>query len=275
MSIGGAFRADAPAPTLGLDTASAEAYGLVTLADQFSRNAEVTVRDAASRRRSALREAQMALRKASRHEKRSTFWSRVARTASKVGAVAGIVGGVAAAGVSGGSSLVIAAALAGAALSASSFVMRETGADVELGTLKIGAARLPTRLSDVMAVAAVAAGGAGSLGAASGAVRSVSALRSGLRVTGAASQLAQGGAALVQARATIRAGDEGAEAIELGATAKLHRVRADLAANEAADAIDGLKTIQQTRTRALKAAVELVDARDAAMRAAIDGGRRA
>ncbi len=200
---------------------------------------------AKSSREQRLAAAAKALARARASSKRRGFWAKVGSVAKKVGVVAAIAGGVAGAAFTGGGSLVLGVAVAGAVLSAGAFAMKETGVDAHLGRLGCGTFQLELKLSDTVGLAGAALSGGAGL-AAGGAT-------SGSTLAGAVSGAVQGGAKGVAGYSAVREGHAGAA--ELGARADGARAEAGLerASAEQQEHVELLRSVTELRARAFEA----------------------
>jgi hypothetical protein len=247
------------------DPAAMALFSSMGMSDGQLGLAKNKVAHAEIKRAKEIEKARKAILEARKQEKEGGFWNKVVSVAKTVGLIAGAAGGVAAAGATGGSSLVVTAAIVGAALSAGSVAMKALDADVnyEFAGLKL-------TLSDTMALSGMALSTGAGLGASGTAVgwAARSAHYGGIACRGV-----QTGARGTEAVATERRGHHEANALEFRADAEDHRIGAEHQANAVREAIDSMRSASDAKQRALRAVASILEEREAAMRAVT--GRRA
>ncbi len=265
----------ASTPTLPVDTsippgtmsdpAAVALLATIGMSDGQLGAAKNKVIEAEAKRGHEIERARKAILAARAAEKDSGFWGKIASVAKTVGIVAGIAGSVCAIGVTGGSSLVLTAAIVGATLSAGSVTMRAMDVDVNYQV-----AGLKLTLSDTLALT----GAACSIGAgfASGAAAAGWVAKAG-HYGGIGCRGVEAGARGTQAVATEREGHYAGEALDSQADHEAHRLAAAQQGRNSEAAIDLMRTAAETKQRAMRAVAGILEEREAAMQAVV--GRRA
>jgi hypothetical protein len=244
-------------PAGALSSAEAIAlFGSIAVADTQTDQARQKIDDAHQKRQKAIENAQRAIEAARRASEKGGFWAEVGAIAGNVGKYAAVAACVGGACASGGSSLVVAAALIGIGTSLAGDQMKRAGFDTEVCTI----GGMDIKASDLVilggAVAAIAVGahaepGTGTHPWLTDAGRHVVTASCGV----------QGGAAGVRAVSAERVGHYDAEVVDCAADQRVGENVAAAQQRVLLAAVDTIRTSREVRSKALEAVGSMLETR--------------
>jgi hypothetical protein len=238
------------------DAESVALASSLALVDGQLKVANDTIRNAGTRREAQIERAWRALQEANRQAQKKSGWASFGNICK----IVGIGASIAAAGASGGSSLMVTAALLAASMSAR-HVLQKTNLDVELVEIK----GMKLTLSDAVLIAAAVGGGF-----AAGGDSKATTLQ---KVVGIGARGTQTGATAGQAVAAERVGYYESRAINCEADSRAYEYDAGRQQREIEGALARLRENMELRARAIDAVMNIQNTKHQALSALV--GRRA
>lgn len=255
--VGGRWDAEPALPGLALTDAEALALASsLALVDGQVRVANDKIRTAACKREGQIDRAWKALQNARRQARKKSGWG----TFGSICRAIGIGASIAAAASTGGSSLVLTAALLAASMSARS-VLGRLNLDRELVQIK----GVKINVSDAVVIGAAVGGGCSAGGS-----EKLTAFQKAVAI---GSRGVQSGASAGQAVATERVGHYEARTIELEADSRAHENAAAREQRTIEASLSRLRENLELRARAIEAVMSIQETKDQALKALV--GRRA
>ena len=269
----GTIQATSSVPRAVMDSPEAAlASAMLEISKVGSNSARRRASELSTQRKVALKEAQFALKKQQEAAEEGGMFGKWSSELQVAALVASAAATVATCGAGAPLAVAVLSAVATTA-SATSYAMKQTGADGEMCKLNIGGKEITLNYSDGVALAGMGAGigsaaaSAGSATAEAGKQSAEAANRSSLAfqkfcaVAADALEVAAGGAKAGQAYCTVRAGLANAEAVDHGADAKAADNEVEVINSQTDEVIDQYRDAAQLRSKILESIDALMAAR--------------